>query len=82
MLLAEWEMPPAEVIMVGDTLDADVLGAHNAGMCGIWIDRGPVNPWSDNEEAVERIRPDATIRQLEELRDLLRDGWECQRGDG
>jgi len=82
MLLAEWEMPAAEVIMVGDTLNADVLGAHNAGMCSVWIDRGPVNPWSDNEEAIERIRPDVTIKQLVELTELLRDGWECQRGDG
>ena len=81
MLLAEWEMPPSAVIMVGDTLDADVLGAHNVGMCGIWIDRGPVNPWSGNEEAVDRVRPDATIKQLEELPDLLRDGWECQRDE-
>lgn len=81
MLLDEWEMPPPEVIMVGDTLNADVLGAHNAGMCAVWIDRGPVNPWSNNEEAVDHIRPDATIRQLGGLLDLLRDGWECRRRD-
>lgn len=74
MLLDAWGMPSEEVVMVGDTLDADVLGAHNAGMRGIWVDRGLVNPWSDNEASKGRVLPDATIRQLAELPDLLI-GW-------
>ena len=57
--------------MVGDTLNADVLGAHNVGMRGVWIDRGLVNPWSRNDESVGLIVPDATIKQLAELPDLL-----------
>lgn len=77
-LLDDWGMSPAQVIMVGDTLNADVLGAHNAGMRGIWIDRGLVNPWSNNEESREHITPDATVEQLAELPELLRDGM----GDG
>jgi putative hydrolase of the HAD superfamily len=74
-LLDDWGMSPEEVIMVGDTLDADVLGAHNAGMRGIWIDRGPANPWSKNEEARSYIVPDATIEQLAQLRQLLSGEW-------
>ena len=57
-------LSPAEVIMVGDTLNADVLGAHNAGMRGVWIDRGPVSPWSNNEASKAHIQPDATLQRL------------------
>lgn len=71
MVLEDWELSPDEVIMVGDTLDADVLGAHNAGLRGVWVDRGPVNPWSNNEANKAHITPDATIQQLAELPDLL-----------
>jgi HAD superfamily phosphatase (TIGR01668 family) len=70
-VLEHWELPPQQVVMVGDTLDADVLGAQNVGMRGVWIDRGPVNPWSNNEESRAYIAPDATIQQLAELPDLL-----------
>lgn len=70
-VLGDWEMLPDQVIMVGDTLDADVLGAHNVGMRGVWIDRGPVNPWSRNQDSIDDIVPDATIKQLGELPGLL-----------
>jgi putative hydrolase of the HAD superfamily len=70
-LLDDWGLPPDQVVMIGDTLNADVLGAHNAGMRGIWIDRGSANPWSNNEEARATIQPDATIEQLGELPGLL-----------
>lgn len=75
MLLDEWGLVPEEVVMVGDTLDADVLGAHNASMRGIWIDRGPVNPWSNNEASKAHIQPDATLQQLAELLELIKD-WQ------
>ena len=74
-LLDEWGLLPTEVVMVGDTLNADVLGAHNAGMRGIWIDRGPVNPWSNNEASKAHIQPDATLQQLAELPELIKD-WQ------
>ncbi len=71
MLLDEWALSPDQVVMVGDTLDADVLGAQHSGMRGIWIDRGVVNPWSKNEESIDHIVPDATIQSLAELPSLL-----------
>lgn len=75
MVLDDWGMRPEEVIMVGDTLNADVLGAHNAGMRGIWVDRRAGSPWSDNEDSKSHIIPDATIEQLAELPDLLNGDW-------
>jgi putative hydrolase of the HAD superfamily len=33
------DLPPAEVAYVGDRLDVDAVGAYNAGLHGIWLDR-------------------------------------------
>lgn len=71
MVLEDWGLSPDQVIVVGDTLNADIAGAHSAGMRGVWIDRGRVNPWSKNEEHRDHIVPDATIQQLAELPTLL-----------
>jgi putative hydrolase of the HAD superfamily len=36
--------PPAEVAHVGDRLDVDAIGARDAGLAGVWLNRaGPVN---------------------------------------
>lgn len=71
MVLDEWNLPPEQVLMVGDTLNADVLGAQNVGMRAVWIDRGLTNPWSQNEASRTYIIPDATVEQLAELPGLL-----------
>jgi len=70
IILSRWKLPPESVIVVGDTLDADILGAHNAGMRGVLItaDESP-----RNEEHRETIVPDATIATLSELPGLLRE---------
>lgn len=69
IVLEAWQLPPDEVIMVGDMLGADVLGAHNAGLRGIWAtmqaERGA------NEAHSDTIVPDAEIKALSELPGLL-----------
>ncbi len=69
MALEHWGVDPEQVVMVGDTLNADVLGAQNVGMSSIWITRHGVRP--DNIEVQEVIQPDASISTLSELPDLL-----------
>jgi putative hydrolase of the HAD superfamily len=32
--------PPAEVAHIGDRLDLDAIGARDAGMAGVWLNRG------------------------------------------
>jgi len=67
--LAHWGISPSQAAMVGDSLGADILGAHNAGLYGIWITR-----WADtaaNRAHEDTIRPDAVISSLEELIKLL-----------
>jgi putative hydrolase of the HAD superfamily len=61
LALAHWNIPAQEVAMVGDRLDADVLGANNAGMFSIWITRRTRIP--------DRLiaEPDATVQALSEI---------------
>jgi putative hydrolase of the HAD superfamily len=69
--LKRWGFSPQEVAMVGDTLDADVLGGKNAGLYTIWITRRVgVSP---NPAKLDHIQPDATIQTLAELPALLAD---------
>ena len=61
--LARMGAIPQTSVMVGDTLTADILGAQNAGMRGIWINRRARRP----ENEIESIKPDAVISSLDEL---------------
>lgn len=75
-LLAAWDLPPEAVVMVGDTLEADILGAQRAGMRTVWLySREDARQEGQNPDAADQqasIRPDATIRRLEELPDCLK----------
>lgn len=67
--LEHWGITPSQAAMVGDSLGADILGAHNAGLYAIWITR-----WADtaaNRAHEDTICPDATIASLNELTKLL-----------
>ena len=67
--LDRWRVEPDEALMIGDMLGADVLGAQNAGMPGVWAtmqaDRGA------NDAHIDTIIPDAKIASLSELLPLL-----------
>ncbi len=60
---------PERAVMVGDTLGADILGAHNAGMVAIWITRRADK--AANRAHEETIHPEAVIETLSELPALL-----------
>ncbi|ARF57594.1 HAD family hydrolase [Streptomyces gilvosporeus] len=57
-------LPPEEVVYVGDRLDIDALGARDAGLTGVWLDRN-----GGGEEPPPGVR---RIRSLAELPELLR----------
>ena len=67
LALAHWYLLPEEAVMVGDSLLADVQGAQNVGMYGVWINRR-ADPQMELEESV---RPDASLSSLAELPSLL-----------
>ncbi|UFT99401.1 HAD-IA family hydrolase [Radiobacillus kanasensis] len=57
-------LSPDEVIMVGDNLLTDILGASQAGIPSVWINR--------EEKDVHTVTPTHEIQSLSELPELLR----------
>lgn len=53
-----------KAVKVGDTLERDIVGAHNAGIRSILVRR---DPESSNEPAGGGPAPDATVSDLTEL---------------
>jgi HAD superfamily hydrolase (TIGR01549 family) len=67
LIANRWQLPPQQIVMVGDTLDADILGAQNAGMHSILVtmDENPAN--ADRRH----IRPTAVADSLSALPELV-----------
>ena len=61
--LSNWYFLPAEAVMVGDNLDADVRGAQSVGLYAIWLSRRA----GQRIEEQLPIQPDASISTLWEL---------------
>lgn len=66
--LAHWYIPPSEAIMIGDSLEADIMGAQKTGLIGVWITRR-AQPKVDD---LQRIKPDFSLRSLNELYPTLK----------
>jgi HAD superfamily hydrolase (TIGR01549 family) len=67
LIARRWGLPPAELVMVGDTLNADILGARQVGMPGILVtmDEAPSN------DANRHIQPDAVADRLSALPEMI-----------
>ena len=57
------DIPKKKIMMVGDSLTADIQGGKNAGIITCWY-----NP--NGESSIENIKPDYEIKDLLELRKL------------
>ena len=64
-----WHFLPGEIAMVGDTLEADILGAIDMEMVSIWITRRVQIP--NDADILLSIQPDYKIDSLSELPALL-----------
>ncbi len=64
-----WEIAPAEAVMIGDTLGADILGARNAGMKSVWARMEADTP--ANEAHRHTLIPDAVASSLSDLPELI-----------
>jgi FMN hydrolase / 5-amino-6-(5-phospho-D-ribitylamino)uracil phosphatase len=58
------DVEPHEVLHVGDDATLDVIGAVNAGMQAVWVNRGG-HPWTYDEP------PHASVTDLKQLCELL-----------
>jgi HAD superfamily hydrolase (TIGR01662 family) len=67
LALDHFQVPPEKIVMVGDTLDADILGANRLGIYSIWINRRANKP-SEGELSVQ---PQAVISALSDLPNLI-----------
>ncbi len=65
--LDRFQVPPEAAAMVGDMLNADVLGANQSGIYSIWITRQVQLP----EEGELAIQPQAVVSALHQIPDLL-----------
>ncbi len=61
--LAHWNATPNEAAMIGDSLEADIVGAKQLDMTAIWLTRRA----QFREEDMLRIKPDFSLRKLSEL---------------
>lgn len=69
LLIAErWGVAPENIAVVGDTLNADILGAHNAGMRGVLVTYSE----SPSNDAHRDIIPDAVVESVVQLPTVLR----------
>lgn len=69
-VLQAWKLRPDQVVMVGDSLGADILGAQNAGLHHIWLTAQADTP--ANRAHADTIIPEATARDLAQVPDLIR----------
>jgi putative hydrolase of the HAD superfamily len=65
--LAQWSIAPAEAVMVGDSLQADIHGAKSINMNTIFITRRV----HFNSDAEQQIQADFKLHSLNELLPLL-----------
>lgn len=65
--LEHFKVSPKQAVMVGDTFEADVMGARHVGMKSIWITRRV----REKKNYPSFLRPDAVVSKLSEIPDLL-----------
>lgn len=70
ILLQAWDLPPQRVVMTGDSLPADIVGARQVGMYSIWLTADADTP--SNRAVRNEIEPDAVAEELVEIPDLIR----------
>ena len=67
-VVSQWDFPPSQVVMVGDTLRFDIAGAHNAGLKGVlaaW------DLYPDYDAEADHVVPEAAAASLQHLVELL-----------
>lgn len=68
-VLAAWGLPAHEVVMIGDTLGEDILGAQSARIFAVWITADADT--QANRALAGTIRPDASVGALTDVPDLV-----------
>jgi FMN phosphatase YigB (HAD superfamily) len=67
-ILDQWTLPPESVVMVGDLLEADILGAQRTGIHNIWLRDGSS---SDTSDHLQELQPELIAGDLGEIPSLI-----------
>jgi len=67
MVLDQWQVNPESIVMIGDRLEADILGAQNAGIHQIWL-----KPEAEVSAATQII-PEKVAGKLVDIPGLIRE---------
>ncbi len=70
-VLRAWDMVPEQIVMVGDSLMEDILGAQRVGIHQIWLKEHVDTP--ENQNVAEKIQPEAVAAALDEIPDIIRE---------
>jgi putative hydrolase of the HAD superfamily len=67
LIASRWDLPADQIVVIGDTLKADILGAQNAGMHSILVtmDENPAN--NENRD----IEPTAVAGSLSQIPEIV-----------
>lgn len=68
-VLEAWRLPSGSVVMIGDTLRADIMGAHTVGMRSILVD---IEPNPANARFAGTATPTARVTSLVEIPSIVR----------
>ncbi len=69
-VLQAWGLQPHQMVMTGDNLAADILGAQQLGMFSIWLTVEANTP--ENEVLKGKIIPDAVTDRLDSIPEIIR----------
>lgn len=67
-----WDLPADEIVMVGDVLQFDIVGAQAVGMRTIWTRQLELTQW--NTAHYDQIVPDAEVRDIRDVVAVIA-GW-------
>ncbi len=68
LVAQRWGLPAEEIVVVGDTLNADILGAQNSGMYSILVTMQETSSNLDNQH----IQPTFTANKLADIPALIK----------
>jgi HAD superfamily hydrolase (TIGR01549 family) len=69
-VLEMWDLTGGQVVMVGDTLEEDIMGAQSAGIHQIWMKENVDT--LDNQNLAEKLKPEVIASTLTDIPNLIR----------
>lgn len=70
-VLRQWRLPAEQMVMIGDSLREDILGAQQIGMHQIWLKENVTT--IENQQLVREILPERIALHLDEVPRLIRE---------